>query len=490
MKHHTRIWIPLILALAVLGYLILDGPALLNRLFYAAESGRARAVREHLVQLSEYDRNSVLFQEVARAVKPAVVEVRVVKEIAREARDERLDSFSGNGRMYYSRGLGSGVIVDAGNGYVLTNHHVIGDATEVEVILHDRRSFFAQWVRSDPATDLAVLKIPSERLVQAPVGDSDEINVGDQVLAIGSPEGLPQTVTMGIISATGRTSGRPGRYQEFLQTDAAINHGNSGGPLVNMRGEVIGINTAIVSRSGVNEGLGLAIPSNMASHIMEQLIARGEVTRGYLGVKISDLDHPLARKMGLPDPNGVLISGVAPEGPAAEAGLEPGDVILSVNDDRILSVNDLRNRVAELRSGETYPFTVWRHRRKQRVDVTIADQPQNMNRAFQSFGSSGMSGPGRELGMEIAPLTRRLRQTLGYSSEVRGMVVMRIAPNSPAVDKGVRPGTVITQLNGRSVQTLEELSRLLARSGEQVSITVARRDGSTKTYRVKKMTTR
>ncbi len=284
------------------------------------------------MNLANADTLSPLFIRVARVLKPAVVEVRVTKRVKMEDMpdaDQFFQHFFGGdnpfgepqtpgqpshprSRDYIQRGIGSGVIVDAKNGYVLTNFHVVGGAEETQVVLYDGRTVKVEWVRTDAMSDLAVLKVDGKDLVDAPLGDSDASQVGEWVLAFGSPEGLPQTVTAGIISAKGRVTDHTNTYQSFLQTDAAINHGNSGGPLVNSRGEIIGINTAIVSESGGNEGIGFAIPSNMVRNVMTQLIEKGKVTRGYLGVTIQAVDENLAKSFNLPTTHGALVTSAAP----------------------------------------------------------------------------------------------------------------------------------------------------------------------------------
>lgn len=299
MNRLARAWIPTTVMLGLVIGAVLLGPFLAGRITYAVEVAKQEATRQELAELSKHDRLSSLFRAVSKVVKPAVVEVRTMKKIEGRYLDpfrffedgdlpfrfrfRRPQRRSPQRRSIPQRGLGSGVIVDAANGYILTNNHVVGGVDKVEVILADGRKFDAQWVRTDPDTDLAVVKIAADRLVEAPLGDSDQTKVGDWVLAIGSPRGLPQTVTAGIISAKGRRTRIDGRmYQDFIQTDAAINRGNSGGPLVNMAGEVIGLNNSIISSSGGNEGIGFAIPSNMIKQIMNQLIDTGEVVRGWL----------------------------------------------------------------------------------------------------------------------------------------------------------------------------------------------------------------
>ena len=273
--------------------------------------------------------------------------------------------------------IGSGVIVDARGGYVLTNHHVIEDADEILVTLKDRRSIKAELLGSDPQTDIAVLKLDASDLTALPLGDSDRLEVGDYVVAIGNPFGLGQTVTLGIVSALGRRGLRLEAYEDFIQTDAPINPGNSGGALVDLRGQLIGINTAIVAPTGGNVGIGFAIPINMARLAMEQIIEFGEVRRGRLGIVIQDITPDLAKGLRLEILDGALISQVMPGSPAETAGLEPGDVILSVDGERVRTVADLRNKIGLKRIGEEVELETLRRGKKRRVTLAIgpADDP-------------------------------------------------------------------------------------------------------------------
>ncbi len=273
--------------------------------------------------------------------------------------------------------IGSGVIVDARGGYVLTNHHVIKDADEILVTLKDRRALKAELLGSDPQTDIAVLRLDASDLTALPLGDSDRLEVGDYVVAIGNPFGLGQTVTLGIVSALGRSGLRLEAYEDFIQTDAPINPGNSGGALVDLRGQLIGINTAIVAPTGGNVGIGFAIPINMARLAMEQIIEFGEVRRGRLGVVIQDITPDLAKGLRLEILDGALISQVMPGSPAESAGLEPGDVILSVDGEKVRSVADLRNKIGLMRIGEEVELETLRRGKKRRVILAIgpADDP-------------------------------------------------------------------------------------------------------------------
>jgi len=462
----------------------LAGPPLARRIAFAFESGRPEASMAALTELSGHDKMSALFREIAKVVKPAVVVVHVKQKITYEPApfpemDDFLRRFFGEDlpepfqfhwsyprqkqpkREYYLQGLGSGVIVDSDNGYVLTNWHVVRDADEVEVVLHDGRKFDAEWVRTDKQTDLAVLKIRPDRLTEARLGDSDQMEVGDWILAIGAPEGLPQTVTAGIISAKGRTTGRGG-YENFIQTDAAINHGNSGGPLVNMRGEVIGINTAIVSRTGVNEGIGLAIPSNMAKNIMRQLIKTGEVVRGYLGVVIQNVDHGLAKSFNLPTTEGALVTSVGKDTPAEKAGLKVGDFIAAVDGKPVKNVNDLRNRIASIKPGTTVKLKIYRDGQEQSLKVKIGQQPADFAALGETGPRSGKNKATARFGLKVATMNKQYAEKFGLDRDLKGAVILEVDPDSDAADRGLQPGDVITHVMGKKIISADELTRALA----------------------------
>ena len=482
-----RIFLPLAYVALIVVLAAVFGPRLAEHIAYAANKGANAADREALAELSERDQLSRLFRAVAKAVKPAVVEVRVKKRVSVPRMPDFFDHFSRDDsfgsrprrprpsqpqrrRYYLQRGLGSGVIVDAENGYILTNHHVVVGADEVEIVLADGRKIETEWVRSDPQTDLAVVKIKADKLIAAPLGDSDKMQVGDWVLAIGSPEGLPQTVTAGIISAKGRVTGRVG-YENFLQTDAAINRGNSGGPLVNMKGEVIGINAAIVSRTGVNEGLGLAIPSKMAENVMKQLIKTGKVVRGFLGVTIQDVDKKLAESFKLPNADGALVTRVAKDSPAGQAGIKEEDFIVAIDAKVVKSVNDLRNRVADLAPGREIEFTLYRDGKKKTVTVKIVAQPASMHAALGVEKDKKVS-PER-FGLEVRPLTADLAARGGYDKDTKGVLIVKVAPDSDAAERGLRSGMVIDRAGGRNVTTVEEFaSAVAAASGKALRLRI------------------
>ena len=474
-----------LLILAAVGVGCFVGPLVVEEVSYALAAGENRAAREQLAKLSRADRMSELYRAVAKAVKPAVVVVHVRKKMDMRNHpsvgemDEFMRRYFGRSphgsrtppkspddknedapnREFFSRGVGSGVIVDAREGYVLTNWHVVQGADEVEIALLDGRRLKTEWVRTDQQTDVAVVKIKPDRLIDVPMGNSDHIEVGDCVLAIGAPEGLPQTVTAGIISAKGRTTGRRG-YENFFQTDAAINHGNSGGPLVNMKGEVIGINTAIVSRTGVNEGIGLAIPSNMVQNVMKQLIDSGEVVRGYIGVHIQDVDEKLAKSFELPDADGVLVAGVAPSGPARDAGMEAGDFIVNVGKRRTKNVNELRNYVATLRPGESVKVKLYRDGKAKTITLKIARQPEDMLAAFTAPKRSAKEIS--RLGLEVATATPEVAEKHGFPKDVKGVIITKVAKGSDAEKNSLTEGLLIAKVQGKPIGSADEFNKAIA----------------------------
>jgi len=496
---------PFVLALLLAGALVAYGPTLAERAAYAVAAGQNLAAREQLAQLSKHDQMSELFRTVAKAVRPAVVVVHVKQKIEYRPpggvpeffNDDFFRRFFGEDmperfrrqrpapspeekapgqpepkQEYFARGLGSGVIVDAKNGYIITNWHVVRDADKVEIVLHDNRRLTAEWIKTDRLSDLAVIKVRPERLIDAPLGNSDNMEVGDLVLAVGAPEGLQQTVTAGIISAKGRTTGGGMSYQDFIQTDAAINHGNSGGPLVNMRGEVIGINSAIISRTGVNEGIGLTVPSNMVRSIMGQLIDKGKVVRGYLGVRIQNVDEGLAKSFKLPNMEGALVSQVAEGGPAEKARMQSGDFITKVNGERIRNVNELRNAVAELAPGKSHPFEVYRDGKAKTLNVKIEPQPEDMAGTFGEETTPG-TAEASKYGFKVATLTDPTRQKYGYKDDVKGVVIVEVS--AEAAEQGLAEGMVILQVQGKAVSTAAEFEKAIsgqdAKDGARLQVT-------------------
>ncbi len=352
---------------------------------------------------------------------------------------------------------GSGVIVDAARGYVLTNSHVIKDAEQVIVTLKDRRSFPAKLVGTDPGTDIAVLQIPPQNLAALRFGDSDALQVGDYVLAIGNPFGIGQTVTSGIVSALGRSGLSVEGYEDFIQTDASINPGNSGGALVNLRGELIGINTAIIGPAGGNVGIGFAVPSAMARAVMDQIVRHGEVRRGRLGIEMADVPAELQRKLRLPTLDGALIANVEDSSPAERAGLREGDVVVSLNGRPIRTSGELRARLGMTPVGDEVEFGILRNGAQQRIRTRIAPPQAASDGELRAVAQL----PGLRV-VEIergSPLFQRLRGG--------GLVVAAVEPGSRALQAGFRPGDIIYAVNRRRVQTVTEFQTLL-RAAQQV----------------------
>ena len=340
--------------------------------------------------------------------------------------------------------LGSGVIVDAERGLVLTNNHVIANAIQITVTLRDGRQLEAEVIGTDPETDIAVIKIPAQGLSGLKTADSEKLRVGDFVVAIGNPFGLGQTVTSGIISALSRSGLDIGGYEDFIQTDASINPGNSGGALVNLRGELVGINTAIFSRSGGNIGIGFAIPINLALQVTEQLVESGEVKRSYLGVSMQDINPALAEAFGLKSRQGAIISRIIEDSPAEKAGLQVGDIVLSSDGRRIKSAADLRNRIGLLPIGETTEFDVLRDGKQMKFTVTVEE----------SRLSGGAPRPYNELltGVTVSDI----EFGSPYYGRVEGVIVSGVDRGTPAWHSGLLVADIITSVNRLEVRNLDE----------------------------------
>ncbi|MBT8108430.1 MAG: Do family serine endopeptidase [Gammaproteobacteria bacterium] len=366
------------------------------------------------------------------AASPAVVSIRVTQQ--------RRGPF---GRPLQGGGAGSGVIVDADNGYILTNHHVVGEADEIQILLIDGRELEAELVGSDAATDIALIKVEPDDLTDMPIGDSNDVRVGDFVIAIGSPYGLTHTVTSGIVSALGRTGISRDGYEDFIQTDASINPGNSGGALVNMNGELIGINSVIISRSGGNVGIGFAVPTEIASSIMGQILDFGEIRRGLLGVNIQSIDSEAAKTLDIDVDGGAMVTRVFPESAAENAGLEVGDIIISVNDKEIASAAELRNTIGLLRSGDNVGI---RYIRDNKTRSTTAE----LGSADDQLLSGADIHPGLA-GASFAPAS---------AASDSGVEVTNVEEGSPAAQRGLRAGDVITAVNRVLVRNLGDLSAI------------------------------
>jgi serine protease DegQ len=384
---------------------------------------------------------------------PAVVNIRVSQTVTRRNSfgDDAFRRFfglpdDGGGSSREIASAGSGVIVDAERGYILTNHHVVGEADAIQISLIDGSVHDAEIVGSDPATDIAVIKVDAEGLTEMSIGDSTSARVGDFVIAIGNPFGLGHTVTSGIISALGRSGISRDGYEDFIQTDASINPGNSGGALVNMNGELIGINSAIISHSGGNVGIGFAVPTEIASSIMNQILDFGEIRRGLLGVNIQTIDAQAAEALGNDIDSGALITGIQSDSAAEIAGLAVGDIIIEVNDKKVDGAAELRNRIGLLRSGE-------------QVDIKYLRD----NEVFFAQAELGQAQSQMVLGEEIHPGLAGSIFAAATTTGENGIEINEVQEGTPAAQRGLRTGDLITHVNRLSVQDLQDLREVASR---------------------------
>ena len=382
-----------------------------------------------------------------KTVAPAVVNIRVSQTVKSRSPydDEMFRRFFGapntpnNSREVQS--AGSGVIVDAKNGYILTNHHVVSGADKIQISLIDENTLDAEIIGSDPATDIAVLKVEAENLTDIDIGDSDQVEVGDFVIAIGNPFGLGNTVTSGIVSALGRTGISSSGYEDFIQTDASINPGNSGGALVNMQGELVGINSAIISRSGGNVGIGFAVPSEIAQSIMSQLLDFGEVRRGLLGVSIHTIDEENAEILGVESKSGAMITAIEPGSAAEEAGLRVEDIIIRVNDERISNARDLQNAIGLKGSGERVTIEFIRQSNKLETNAVLGQQKI-----------------ARQIGSDIHP--GLVGAQFSSSANKVGVEVTDVESGSPADQRGLEKGDLIVAVNRMRVENIQQLESI------------------------------
>jgi serine protease Do len=352
---------------------------------------------------------------------------------------------------------------------IITNNHVVGKADEIRVTLSDKREFKAKLIGTDPKTDVAVVQIDATGLPTVAWADSDQLEVGEFVLAVGNPFGLTQTVTLGIVSALGRAAGIA-EYEDFIQTDAAINPGNSGGALVNVRGELVGINTAIFSQSGGNMGIGFAVPSNMAKSIMGQLVQTGKVVRGWLGVSIQDLTPELASQFGVSETKGVLISDVMDDSPAKKAGFERADVIVEYDGKPMDSSAHLRNAVAQTPVGKKVAVKILRDKKPKTIELTIAEQPKSMTQSGEEDAGDSATPTGVLSGLEVRELTEELTSRYGLKSGERGVIIVRVKPGSSAEELGVREGDMVMEINRQAVTSVKAYERLASKLPKDQSV--------------------
>jgi serine protease Do len=434
------------------------------------------------------------FAWVAESVKPAVVSIVATKYVSMPRNfhyffgpdmfgdqgdeDEDMPQRRGRGgrgetRKFKQEGIGSGVLIDK-DGYILTNNHVIKGTDELKVFMSDKREFNAKVVGTDPKTDIAIVKITGKNLPWVPLADSKTLRVGDWVVAIGSPYGLPQTVTAGIVSALGRSGVLGGRdgYEDFIQTDAAINKGNSGGPLVNLQGKIVGLNTAIFSSSGGNTGVGFAVPSSIIASVLPSLKAGKAVQRGQLGVFIQDLNEDLAKDFGVKQTKGVLVAQVNRGSAAEKAGIQPGDVIARFNDKAIEDVNELRNRVAATAPGAKSTVVVIRKGKEVTLSITVGDASDT-----PSASAAEEKQDVSNLGVTVTNLTKDLERKLDYKGE-KGVVVTDVDQNSLAARRGVREGDLIVEVNRQPVASTSEFERAVKSAKDSVLLLIKNKEGT------------
>ena len=474
-KRYGKLTIVVLLVLGmVLGGLFVSNIDLLSdgqgigRSFMPVVSADQRSLQEF----------SETFARIAEKVKPSVVLIRskrVVRAAQQQLRNPFEEFFGGTTPRRQEprtdRGLGSGVIVSE-DGYILTNNHVVDKADELTVYLSDERELKAEVVGTDPRTDLAVIKVDSDDLPVLSFGDSEQLRVGEWVMAVGNPFGLSHTVTAGIVSAKGRKSVLGGdSYQNFIQTDAAINPGNSGGALVDLEGNLMGINTAIYSRTGGYQGIGFAVPANMARDIMTRLIEDGKITRGFLGVEISDLDADLAASMGLDDDKGVLIANVIKGGPAVDSDIQKDDVVLALNGIEVEDSDALRNRIADFPPGTEIELEIYRDGRRKMVEIELGELPDNPSQLASSEGPE--KSPASNIGIDVMNISREWTR---YYEMGSGVVIAKVVAGSVAEDKGLRRGELITEVNGEPVSNVREFVSIIRQfdAGEAIRFRVQR----------------
>ena len=442
------------------------------------------------------DRSAKAFSRVVKDVKPAVVHIKVESTVEMSQEYEQFfnnpffERFFGpqhrfqdpQQRKRQQQGAGSGFIIDK-DGYILTNNHVVEKADKITVTLSDNSEVEAKLIGADPKSDVALIKIDVDHaLPTVNLGDSESLEVGEWVIAIGNPFGLSQTVTVGVVSAKGRSRVGINEYEDFIQTDAAINPGNSGGPLLNIHGQVVGINSALYSRTGGYMGIGFAIPINMAKSIKEQLQNNGKVTRGYLGVGIQDVDEGLAESFGLDKSGGVLITDVQEDTPASKAGIKNQDIIVKLGDIELKDTQDLRNRIAQTTPGTDIVLHLMRDGKPIELQVTIGEQPADFGNVAQAVPDEN---PLSSFGLVLQDLTPDLAEQLGYKGR-QGLVISEVTPGSPAAVVGLKSGLLIEEVQKVPVKNLEELKLIMQQSQTKDRVLLRIRMGQNSRYIVLK----
>ncbi len=444
--------------------------------------------------LENLKQTGLAFRSVAKKVSPAVVFIKVEKDVASRGSqyyfspfgspfdDDFFRRFFGEPPQRRSPhqepkkrqevGQGSGFLITP-DGYILTNNHVVGEADRVKVQMLDGREYKAEIVGTDPGSDLAVIKIDESDLPFLHLGNSEQLEVGDWVLAIGNPFGLSHTLTAGVVSAKGRSGIGLNDYEDFIQTDAAINPGNSGGPLVNLEGDVVGINTAIFSRSGGYMGIGFAIPVNMAKKIRDQLIEHGEVKRGRLGVYIQDMTPELAESFGLDKPEGILVTQIVEDSPAEDAGLKRGDIIIALDGDKVNNVSSLRNRISLTAPGTKVRLDIIRDGREKQVKVKIGELDPD------AVSFSGGSNKLSRLGFSLQNLRPDIAEHYGLQ-EQKGVVITEVETGSLAYQAGLKPGDLVLEINQKAVNTVDDAEKILKSMKDKTVLLLINQRGNTK----------
>lgn len=450
----------------------------------------ARAATQEDVEI--LDRSAKAFARVVKDAKPAVVNIRVESSVEANPEFEQFfnhpffERFFGpeyrfqdpQRRKRQQFGAGSGFIINK-DGHILTNNHVVEKAEKITVTLADNQQVDAKLIGTDPQSDVALIKIDVEEdLPTIPLGNSSALEVGEWVIAIGNPFGLNQTVTVGVVSATGRSRVGINEYENFIQTDAAINPGNSGGPLLNIHGEVVGINSALYSRTGGYMGIGFAIPIDMVKSIEAQLQKHGKVTRGWLGVAIQDIDENLAESFGLDKAEGILVSETQADSPADEAGIKQGDILLKLEGIALKDVNDLRNKIALIIPGTEVSIQLVRDGKPMELQVKIGEQPADFGRIAQN---KSISGSLSTYGLAVQELTSELAEQLGYQGR-SGVIISEVEPGSAAEQSGLKPGQLIEEVNKLKITSLEDLQQAVQQSPDSSRVLLRVRSGQTSLY--------